>query len=383
MATRDSLTVVGAVMGPPFDRRTWSGASAHLFNALRRRDVLLGAVNADPPSWFRTAAKVASVAPSRQQWRERYEYSPLVRRRSERDGARALAQVAPDPDVLLQIGAYYDFTRRRGVRPRLRASFHDANLALYAPSGVFIEDPEASHVRAMMRHEQRVLDGLDLIMPMSQWLADSFVKDFGQDPAKVVVVGSGVNNLDLPGPVEGRDWSAPHLLFIGFDWKRKGLPLIREAFQQLRQQHPEATLTIVGPPADGIAEPGVRWIGSVDRSTAEGDARMDRLQREANVFVLMPSFDPMPNVVMEAMAYGLPVVAPRSGSMPELVDDGVTGRLVADREPATVAAELDALFRDTAAAEAMGRAGRERVHARFTWDHVADRMIGAMKERLA
>ncbi len=387
MAVSERLSILGTVMGPPFDRRTWSGASAHLFNALRRRDVLLGAVNADPPPAFRTVAKVASIAPSRRIWRERYEFSALVRRRSELLASRALARIDPEPDALLQIGAYYDFTRQaKSLRPRLRTSFHDSNLALFSRAGVFLADSSAGHVKAMMRHEQAVLDGLDLIMPMSQWLADSFVADFGQDPAKVVVVGTGVNNLVIPEPVVDRDWSTPRLLFIGFEWERKGLPLIMDSWRLLRERHPDATLTVVGPPPEdapeGGPEDGLRWVGRVDRSTAAGDAEMERLHREANVFVLMPRYDPMPNVILEAMAYGLPVVAPTTGSMPELVSDGVAGTLVSELDPETVAAAVDGLFADTKAAAEMGRAGRERVRENFTWDAVASRMVGAMRERL-
>jgi glycosyltransferase involved in cell wall biosynthesis len=374
--------VLGAVLGLPFDRRTWSGASAHLFEALRRRGALVGAVDADPPPWERTLAKVASVAPDRQRWRERYEYSPLVRHRSEALAVRTMARIHPTPDVLLQIGAYYDFSRHDEVRPRLRASFHDANLALFARSGVFVQDADAGHVRAMMRHEQRVLDRLDLIMPMSRWLADSFVEDFHQDPGKVVVVGTGVNIRALPAEVPDRDWSVPRLLFIGFDWQRKGLPLAIEAWRLLRGRHPEATLTVVGPEPQGPEEPGLRWIGRVDRSTPDGDARTEALHREATVFVLLPSYDPMPNVVLEAMAHGLPVVVPDTGSMPEMVPDGVAGTLLADRTPETVASALETLFAEPGRAQAYGAAGRQRVAEKFTWDAVVGRMMAAMGERL-
>lgn len=384
MALRRDPTVLGAVMGPPLDRRTWSGASHHLFTAWRRRGVLVGAVDARPPEWAQLAAKVLAVAPSRQRWRERYEYSPVIRAQSEAAATRALRRVDPRPDVLLQVGAYYDFTRRQELRPRLRCSFNDANLALYRRSGVFIEDAEAPHVRAMMRHEERVLAGLDLVMPMSRWLADSFVHDFGQDPDKVVVVGSGVNNDHVPPPAP-RDWGTPHLLFVGFDAARKGLPIVVAAFRGLRLRHPEATLTVVGPPAptsDAAREPGVVWTGPIDRSTTAGDLRLQELHQQSTAFVMMPGYDPMPNAVLEAMAHGLPVVGPRSGSMPEMVLHGKTGLLVDERTPEAVTAALDELAGDPSRARDMGVRGAQRIAAHFTWDRVVSRMAEAMTARL-
>ena len=376
------LRILGAVMGVPFDRRTWSGASFHLFNALRRAGVLSGAVDARPPGWVYEVAKAAAVAPDLHRWRERYEYSPVVREAASRVGARRLAHIDPAPDALLQVGAYYDFTRSVSPRPRLRCSFHDANLALYSRSGPFIADASAQHIRSMWRHEQRVLDGLDLVMPMSNWLRDSFIADFGQDPDKVVTVGTGVNNPRLPGPVE-REWAIPHLLLVGFEWEAKGGPAVLAGWRELRRHHRDAVLTIVGPTEpQAPPEDGVRWVGRVDRSTAEGDALMERLHREATTFVLLSAYDAMPNAVLEAMSYGLPVVGPTWGSMPEMVIAGETGLLVEATDAETVGAALLALADDPAKAAEMGRRGRERVHERFTWDRVAQRMVTAIRERL-
>ncbi len=372
----DSPRIVGAVMGAPFDRRTWSGASYHLFSALRRAGALAGAVDASPPAWLHPVAKAAAVAPNLQRWRERYEYSPLVRRAAARAGASRMAAIEEQPDAILQVGAYYDFTRHVPPRPRLRCSFHDANLALYSRLGPFVRDPQARHIRSMWRHEQRVFDGLDLIFPMSAWLRQSFLEDFGQDPDKVVVVGTGVNVLRLPAPVE-RDWSRLRLLYVGFDWERKGGPGILEAFRVLRARQPEATLTVVGPTRPAEVPEGVDWVGPVDRSTPEGDVRMEQLHREATAFVLLPSYDPMPNAVLEAMSWGLPVVAPDRGSMPEMV--GETGVLLEDTSAEAVAAELGTLPERAAR---LGGAARQRVHDRFTWDHVAHRMLTAIDARL-
>ena len=73
-----------------------------------------------------------------------------------------------------------------------------------------------------------------------------------------------------------------------------------------------------------------------------------------------------PNAVLEAMAAGLPVVANDSGGTRELVIDGRTGILLADRDPGTIAAGLLRLMTDAALSERLARAGREHVARRFS-----------------
>src|SRR5262249_45452885 len=75
--------------------------------------------------------------------------------------------------------------------------------------------------------------------------------------------------------------------------------------------------------------------------------------------------EPFGRVLLEAMAVGKPVVAPREGGPTEIVADGETGLLVPPRDPDALARAIVALLRDPARRTAMGRAGRARVAAMF------------------
>ncbi|HET6448292.1 MAG TPA: glycosyltransferase family 4 protein [Conexibacter sp.] len=376
--------VIGVVGGDPFDRRTWSGASHHLFTALGEVGALEAAVDARAPARYDQFAKVAAFAPNVRRWRERYEFSPVRRTAMSRHGGQRARAIDPAPDALLQVGAYFDFHGIAGLRPRLRCSFHDSNLARFSAEWESIEDARAAHIQREWRNEQRVFDGLDLIMTMSDWLRRSFIEDFGQDPDKVVTVGSGANVVAFPDPPAERDWSVPRVLFVGFDWHRKGLVEVRDAFRRLREERPDAELWIVGPerPADVADEAGVTWHGRVDRSHPEGDAQIARLHREATMFALPSVYDPMPNVLLEAMAWELPVIASQAGSMPEMVGDGVGGLLVPSRDADAVLGAMRRLADDAELSRAMGKAGRARVLERFTWRGVAERMVAAIEARL-
>jgi glycosyltransferase involved in cell wall biosynthesis len=78
-------------------------------------------------------------------------------------------------------------------------------------------------------------------------------------------------------------------------------------------------------------------------------------------------------VALEAMSAGVPVVASRVGGLPDVVADGETGILVADRRPEAFAAAIATLLDDAALRERMGEAARIRA-ATFTWDRAVHRM---------
>ena len=109
--------------------------------------------------------------------------------------------------------------------------------------------------------------------------------------------------------------------------------------------------------------------------------------RRAAVFVLAPVVtedgdrDGIPNVLVEAMASGVPVVATRISGIPELITDGIDGLLVSDHDPAALAAAIERVLIDPELATRIGHAGRRRVERDF--DLVANtRRLRALLERI-
>jgi glycosyltransferase involved in cell wall biosynthesis len=85
------------------------------------------------------------------------------------------------------------------------------------------------------------------------------------------------------------------------------------------------------------------------------------LYRDASVFVAPTLwYENMPHSVLEAMAYGKPIIASNIGSMPELVEDGVNGFLVVPANAGLLAARIGELLSSTQRIAAMGQASRQR-----------------------
>jgi glycosyltransferase involved in cell wall biosynthesis len=126
-------------------------------------------------------------------------------------------------------------------------------------------------------------------------------------------------------------------------------------------------------------EERVRFIGP-----AYGDQK-DELFRTHDVFVL-PTFyaqEAFPLVVLEAMQWGLPVVSTTEGAIPEIVQDGVTGYVVPQRDPAALAARLATLLGSDELMRGMGLNARKRFLARYTLEHFETRLTAALVRSLA
>jgi glycosyltransferase involved in cell wall biosynthesis len=113
----------------------------------------------------------------------------------------------------------------------------------------------------------------------------------------------------------------------------------------------------------------MEWLGALAQD------ELLECYREADLFALACRIagdgdrDGLPNVLMEAQSQGLACISTRVSAIPELIEDGRTGLLVAPEDAAALAAGLERLLRDEALRQRLGAAGRERV--RNTFSHEA------------
>jgi glycosyltransferase involved in cell wall biosynthesis len=197
----------------------------------------------------------------------------------------------------------------------------------------------------------------------------------------------------LPGP-DGRDPARPaRLLGVARLVPKKGIELLLEALARLPAElHWRYEHVGGGPLRDPLAGLAAR-LGLAGRVTWRGPLPQDEVlaaYRAADLFVLASRIAPdgdrdgLPNVLLEAGATELAIVASRVAAVPELVEAGVNGWLVPPDDPGALAQTLAAAICDPAARLRLGRAGRRRVLGRFAMEPGIDRLalrLGGLLER--
>ncbi len=216
-------------------------------------------------------------------------------------------------------------------------------------------------VRLSVPLERRVFDAVDRVVANSEWAASSLRTRYGVADDKLEVFPFGI--AGPPRPLGHRPPRLrPRVTFIGRQFERKGGSSLLRVFQ--RSFASQAELVIVSPDpvvAGSTLGPSVRVVSDL----APGDDRLWEILADSDVFAFPSPIDQAPNVVLEAMAAGLPVVAVGSAGMAEMVDDGVTGRLVPPSDDAALHTALDDLIRYPEVRAAMGHAGRQRFEDRY------------------
>jgi glycosyltransferase involved in cell wall biosynthesis len=107
---------------------------------------------------------------------------------------------------------------------------------------------------------------------------------------------------------------------------------------------------------------------------------LDALLPAFTIFCLSSKMEGLGTSLLDAMAFGRPVVATAAGGIPEAVEDAVTGRVVPVGAPEALAGALLDLLEDDARRQAMGAAGRRRFEALFTADRMVESTLGVLSE---
>ena len=250
--------------------------------------------------------------------------------------------------------------------------------------------------------ERDAFTAADAVIAVSHGMRRDILRSYPMiDEAKVSVVHNGID-LESWHPVEddalvrslGIDPDRPSVVFVGRITRQKGLPYLLRAAALLP---PDVQLVLCAGAPDtaeimtevraGVAElqqtrTGVVWIEEM-----LGRHDLSAVLTAATTFVCPSIYEPLGIVNLEAMACGAAVVGTATGGIPEVIDDGVTGRLVPiaqaedgtgtpldpERYVADLARALTEVVGDPASARRMGEAGRVRAERDFGWDRISKR----------
>jgi starch synthase len=267
--------------------------------------------------------------------------------------------------------------------------------------------------------EKTAYEGAAAVIAVSGGMREDILRAYPKvDPTLVKVVHNGIDLDQWQRPTSaeavaaadatvrrlGIDPSRPSVVFVGRITRQKGLPYFLRAVELLP---PDVQVVLcAGAPDTPQIMAEVSGLVEQLRTQRSGVVWIEQmLPRDELIAVLMhgtvfacPSvYEPLGIVNLEAMAVGLPVVGTATGGIPEVIDDGVTGRLVPidqlqdgtgtpvdpERFVHDLADALTDVVGNTARTAEWGVASRRRVEDHFTWEAIADRTIEVYRAALA
>jgi glycosyltransferase involved in cell wall biosynthesis len=235
-----------------------------------------------------------------------------------------------------------------------------------------------------LRMQGRVARRLGTVLTPSESSARDVVTDFGVDRSRVRVVPLGVDEVFRPptGPrVPGRI-----VAMASADTPMKGIATLLEAFAKLRTERDVELLLVSKPKPGGQTEQIVDRLGitgSVRFVSGISDAELAATIGSAEVACVPSLYEGFSLPTVEAMACGTPLVVSRAGAIPEVVGpDGLCADLVTPGDVGELGHALEALLDDPERRDRMGRAGRERALAEFSWRAVAEATVAAYQHAI-
>jgi glycosyltransferase involved in cell wall biosynthesis len=175
------------------------------------------------------------------------------------------------------------------------------------------------------------------------------------------------------------------LLYVGRFVPLKNLPMLVEAFGEVRRSRSDVALVLVG---EGALEGQIReQVGRLGLSSSvtflghQPQSRLPALYAASDVVLLSSSFDNSPNCVLEANACERSVIATRVGGVPRYVTDGENGLLVDGGDVDGFARAILELLEQPARAREMGLAGRRHILEHHSWRKSAEKLV-ALYDRL-
>ncbi len=195
---------------------------------------------------------------------------------------------------------------------------------------------------------------------------------------KMSIVRCGLNLDAMPEPCAAAN-ARPRIICVGRLAAEKGHFGLLQAFSCLRDNAIDAKLVLVGDgPQQGEILEIVRSLRLADDVQMLGRLGEHETLPEiarSDVLVLASFMEGLPVVLMEAMALGVPVLAPRVAGVPELVEDGQQGLLFTPGNWMELASALERMLRDPDMRLKMGASGRMKITEEFQIDRSATRLL--------
>ena len=237
-----------------------------------------------------------------------------------------------DVDVILTPENVVPITYLKAKQPIVL--YTDATIASLINFYPYLSNLCQETLRQLYDMEKKALENCQLAIYTSEWAAQTAIDIFKINPAKVKVIPWGPNldcdrtKDDINQIVESRVLSPCKLLFLGFEWDRKGGDIALEVTKELNARGLKTELIVVGtnPPNRELLPNFVKVIGKIDKSNQAGKEKLNQILADSHFLILPTKADASPHVLCEANSFGLPCLVSNIGGIPTIIQDGLNGK---------------------------------------------------------
>lgn len=250
----------------------------------------------------------------------------------------------------------------------------------YTPVRRFFEKFNPRH-RAILALENAILDPANTRMIITNsHLSKSIIRDYYDYPPERIHVA--YNGVDLekfsPTSEAAAEPGAVRLLFVGQDFRRKGLAEVIGALALLKDSRCPPVLRVIGRDRPNPYRALARKLGVESLVTFEGPTgEIENAYRAADLLVFPTHYDPFANVCLEALACGLPVLTTTTNGASEVIAEGIDGYVVSGRplpHAESIAAKIAVFLRLSAEERRLMRGAAREKAAAYTVEANAARV---------
>jgi glycosyltransferase involved in cell wall biosynthesis len=378
---KKKLRIAFVSPGDPNDKRSWSGTAFSLMQALGKHVGETEWICLDPPSMMKhrkILSKLSFMASGKRGYPDR---TLKVSQNYADQLSKKLA--GNNYDLIFASAASVEMACVNTSIPIVYVS--DATFSLVKDIYPIFSNLSDDALRSEEFFEQSMIMKSSLLAYPSHWAAQSALRNYEAEPAKVRVVpfGANLNSVpDVKGIAHRKIGEQVNLLFLAKEWERKGGPIAVETLKDLLAKDIKAKLTICGViPPEKYDNPQIEVISYLDKNSQAGRDRLQEILDESH-FLLVPSRAECYGMVFcEANAYGIPVLAADVGGIPSIVTNGENGYLLPLRARGQeYASTITDIANDKNRYACLVRSSKARYDNILNWDNWGKSMRSAINE---
>jgi glycosyltransferase involved in cell wall biosynthesis len=230
--------------------------------------------------------------------------------------------------------------------------------------------------------EKKALAKIRLQTFSSSWAADFTRNNFGIRNIANIPFGANLRAPDsIETAIEKKKNTPFHLIFIAVDWYRKGGDIVLAVYHSLSSMPIPVHLTIIGcRPPHAIGSPSITVVEHVDKNSKEGTELFQNLLLRSHLMLLPTRADCTPIVISEALSYGVPVLANKTGGVSSMITNGINGFIFEKNETSSYVDKIVELYNAPATYRQLALTSLEVARTQQNWKSWASKTIEAIND---